>query len=102
MPSVESNIMMGAGGSCFSPERNVIPSMLTANKYTNWSSHCECIVHKAREPLYCVVLKVGGGKGGLARVYSSVIRSVVEYATPVLANLPHYLSLFIESVQKKL
>ena len=34
-------------------------------------------------------------------VYSSLIRSVLEYASPVWTNLPDYLSLFIEGVRKK-
>lgn len=34
-------------------------------------------------------------------MYSSLIRSVLEYASPVWANLPEYLSLLIEGVQKK-
>ena len=34
-------------------------------------------------------------------MYSSLIRSVLEYASPVWANLLEYLSLLIEGVQKK-
>ena len=37
----------------------------------------------------------------LVVVYSSLIRLVLEYAFPVWANLPEYLSLLIEGVQKK-
>ena len=34
-------------------------------------------------------------------MYSSLIRSVLQYASPIWANLPEYLSLLVESVQKK-
>ena len=41
--------------------------------------------------LYCVLIPA----------HSRLIRSVLEYASPVWANLPEYLSLLIEGVQKK-
>ena len=37
----------------------------------------------------------------LVQVYSSIVRSVIEYACPVWAALPKYLDDAIESVQKR-
>ena len=68
-----------------------------------WSTHCEYIVQRARKRLYPLrcLKKSGVMERELVLVYSSLIRSVLEYASPVWANLPEYLSLLIEGVQKK-
>ena len=64
--------------------------------------HCEYIVQRARKRLYAplrCLKKSGVMEGDLVLVYSNLIRSVLEYAFPVWANLPEYLSLLIEGVQ---
>ena len=68
-----------------------------------WNTHCEYIVQRARKRLYALrfLKKSGVVEVDLILVYSSLIRSVLEYASPVWANLPEYLSLLVESVQKK-
>ena len=68
-----------------------------------WSTHCEYIVLRARKRLYALrcLKKSGVIERDLVLVYSSLIRSVLEYASPVWANLPEYLRLLIEGVQKK-
>ena len=64
-----------------------------------WSTHCEYIVQRARKRLYALrcLKKSGVMERELVLVYSSLIRSVLEYASPVWANLPEYLSLLIEN-----
>ena len=68
-----------------------------------WSTHCEYIVQRARKRLYALrcLKKSNVMERELVLVYSSLIRSVLGYASPVWANLPEYLSLLIEGVQKK-
>ena len=66
-----------------------------------WSTHCEYIVQRARKRLYAMrcLKKSGVMEWDLVLVYSSLIRSVLEDAPPVWANLPEYLRLLIEGVQ---
>ena len=68
-----------------------------------WSTNCEYIVQRACKRLYALrcLKKSGVMERELVLVYSSLIRSVLGYASPVWANLPEYLSLLIEGVQKK-
>ena len=54
-----------------------------------WNLHCETVYKKAVKRLY-----------GL-RVYSSIVRSTVEYTSPISAALPQYLRNMLESVQKQ-
>ena len=67
-----------------------------------WNTHCEYIVQRARKRLYALrCLKKSGVMERELVLYFSLIRSVLEYVSPVWANLPEYLSLLIEGVQKK-
>ena len=45
--------------------------------------------------------RVGLGTNDLVLVYCSIVRSIIEYASPVWAAIPLYLDEFIESVQRK-
>ena len=45
--------------------------------------------------------RVGLGTNDLVLVYCSIVRSIVEYASPVWAAIPLYLDDLIESVQRK-
>ena len=62
-----------------------------------WSTHCAYIGQRARKRLYALhcLKKSGVMERELVLVYSSLIRLVLGYTSPVWANLPEYLSLLI-------
>ena len=69
----------------------------------SWGYHCGYIVKRARKRLYAlrVLVKSGLSSQVVLQVYCSLVRSVLEYASPVWASLPDYLSYLIESVQRE-
>ena len=64
---------------------------------------CHYIIQKSNRRLYALrKLKVCGVQDGeLVAVYCSLLRSVLEYASVVFANLPQYLCMAGERVQKR-
>ena len=68
-----------------------------------WSTHCDYIIGKSNRRLYALrKLKVCGVQDeDLVAVYCSLLRSVLEYASVVFANLPQYLCMAVERVQKR-
>ena len=67
-----------------------------------WASHCDSIIKRVNRRLYALrVLKnCGLPMQDLLAVYCSLIRSILEYASIVFANLPQYLSNTLENIQK--
>ena len=68
-----------------------------------WGVHCDYIIKKANRHLYALrtLKKYGLPTLDLITVYCSLIRSVIEYASAVFANLPKYLSDALEGIQKR-
>jgi hypothetical protein len=68
-----------------------------------WNTHVDRILKKTNSRLFALRLlkKAGLGLTDLITIYCSVIRSIPEYASPVWAALPGYLSSHLESVQKR-
>ena len=66
------------------------------------SIHCDYIVKRARKRLYVlrVLIKSGLPPADLIQVYCSLVRPILEYASPVWAVLPDCLVQLVESVQK--
>ena len=69
----------------------------------NWNEHCDSILKKATKRLFVLrtLKRVGLATSDLVLVYCSIVRSIVEYASPVWAAIPLYLDELIESVQRK-
>ena len=108
---------------CFgkSIDKNVIP-MLTVGDYKidrveefkllgvvfrsdlNWSSHVKYILAKASRRIFVItkLLRSGMSTADVLNVYSSVVRSVLEYASPVWhCGLTQTQSFDIEKVQRR-
>ena len=80
--------------------RKVLGVYITSD--LTWGHHCDYIVKRARKRLYALrVLKKRLPVQDIIQVYCSLVRSVLEYAAPVWAGLPSYLSDLVESVQKE-
>ncbi|CAB4017929.1 RNA-directed DNA polymerase from mobile element jockey [Paramuricea clavata] len=68
-----------------------------------WSVHCEYIIKKSNRRLYALrkLKRSGVAPTDILCVYCAIIRSVLEYASVVFANLPQNLSDDLERVQKR-
>ena len=76
---------------------------VTLSNDLSWNDHCDEMLEKACKRLYALrSLKAAGlNQKDLLLVYCSLVRSVVEYASPASAALPIYLQDMLEAVQKK-
>ena len=59
-----------------------------------WAVHVDYIVKKANRRLYALSRR-------LNQIYWSLVRSILEYASPVFTALPLYLSDTVERIQKR-
>ena len=68
----------------------------------SWSIHWDYIVKRARKHLSVlrVLTKSGLPPADLIQVYCSLVRLILEYASPVWTALPNCLVQLVESVQK--
>ena len=67
------------------------------------NSHVDHIYKKACKKLYSlrILRRAGVDQGSMLKVYTSSVRSVLEYTVPVWQSIPGYLSDKIESIQKR-
>ena len=68
-----------------------------------WNKHCDYVYNKDLKQLYALrsLRKAGLNSDDLAWVYCSLVRSIIEYASPVWAALPSYIEDLLESLQRK-
>ena len=68
-----------------------------------WTAHSEYIIKKANRRLYALrkLKKSGVPSSDIVVVYCTVIRTMIEYASVVFANLSQTLSNDLERVQKR-
>ena len=59
-----------------------------------WDAHVDYILKKANKRLYILraLRRSGVSVPDMVNIYCAVIRSVVEYASPVFSDLPAFLS----------
>ena len=68
-----------------------------------WNSHVDYIYKKACKKLYSlrILRRAGVDQASTLKVYTSSVRSPLEYAVPLCQSIPGYLSDKIESIQKR-
>ena len=73
------------------------------SKDLTWNRHVDYILKKANSRLYALsqLKKAGLTQQDLLKIYCSLVRSCIEYASPVWSDLTHNLTNLIESVQKR-
>ena len=67
-----------------------------------WAVHCDYITKNAKRRLYALrQLKSKVPSADIVHIYCALIRSILEYASAVSADLPKYLACYLENVQKR-
>ena len=76
---------------------------VTISSDLSWNRHVEYVTKKANKTLYSlrILKRCGIPRSSLVKVYSSLIRPVLEYAVPVWQNLTQVLACSLENVQKR-
>ena len=68
-----------------------------------WAVHCDYIMKKVDRRLYTLrqLKKRKVPSADIVHIYCALIRSILEYASAVFADLPKYLACYLENVQKR-
>ena len=72
-------------------------------KDLTWAVHCDFMLKKANRGLYALrsLRRCGVTASDMILVYTSLVRSIVQYAYVMFSNLPLYLLDAIEKMQKR-
>lgn len=92
------------GGKELSKEQRAKMLGVTISKDLKWNGHVDESIRKANKRLHFLVLlkRAGVSHQDIMQFYCAVIRSVLEYRTPIFHHsLPEYLSEHLERVQKR-
>ena len=68
-----------------------------------WAVHCDYIMKKVNRRLHTLrqLKKRKVPSADIVHIYCALIRSILEYASAVFADLPKYLACYLENVQKR-
>ena len=70
----------------------------------SWNERIDYVLKKANKRLYALHLQVSRSKVpavDFIAIYCTLVRSILEYGSPVWATLPEYLNDVVEGIQKK-
>jgi len=69
----------------------------------SWNEHIDYVFKKANKQLYalCLLARSKVPAVDLIAIYCTLVRSILEYGSPVWATLPEYLNDVVEGVLKK-
>ena len=81
---------------------NVLRVFVHLSEDLTWAVHCDYIVKKANRRLYALrqLKKCKVPSADIVHMYRELIRSILEYASAVFADLPKKLACYLENVQK--
>ena len=75
---------------------------MTFDERLNWNTHCDLVVKNASKQLYVLrVLKNVVSHDQLVTVFNAIVRSRLEYASPLLVGLSSENSKKLERVQRR-
>lgn len=76
---------------------------ITINERLSWKSHVEEVCRIASQRIYGlrVLKKLNVSNEKLIQTYNAVVRSILEYASPALGELPSVLNIKFEKVQRR-
>ena len=94
---------IATGGTCIEAVKSFKLLGVYLSYDLSWATHCDYVLRKANSRLYAIrqLKRCGVSPSDTVVVYCALVRSVLEYAAVVFANLPKYLPDAIERIQER-